>query len=149
MNKPAVYSHEWYMLKALQEAHIAADAGEVPVGAIVVANNKVIARAHNQTQTLTDVTAHAEMLAITSAANHLGGKYLTNCTLYVTLEPCIMCAGALFWSQVSRIVIGAADPKRGFSTLGKPVLHPKTEVVWDIASDECTDMLLSFFKGLR
>jgi tRNA(adenine34) deaminase len=149
MSKPAVYSHEWYMYKALQEAQIAADAGEVPVGAIVVANNKVIAKAHNQTQTLNDVTAHAEMLAITSAANHLGGKYLTNCTLYVTLEPCIMCAGALFWSQVSRIVIGAADPKRGFSTLGKPVLHPKTEVVWDIASDECTDMLLSFFKGLR
>ncbi|MFY8032880.1 MAG: nucleoside deaminase [Flexibacteraceae bacterium] len=149
MSKPAVYSHEWYMHKALQEAQIAADAGEVPVGAIVVANNKVIARAHNQTQTLTDVTAHAEMLAITSAANHLGGKYLTNCTLYVTLEPCVMCAGALFWSQVSRIVIGAADPKRGFSTLGKPVLHPKTEVIWDISSDECTDMLLSFFKGLR
>lgn len=149
MGKPAIYTHEWYMQKALQEAAIAGEAGEVPVGAIIVANDKVIARAHNQTQTLTDVTAHAEMLAITSAANHLGGKYLTNCTLYVTLEPCIMCAGALFWSQISRIVIGAADPKRGFSTLGKPVLHPKTEVVWDISADECTDMLLSFFKGLR
>ena len=149
MAKAPQYSHEWYMQKALKEAEIAAAEGEIPCGAIVVANDRVIARAHNQTQTLTDVTAHAEMLAITAAANHLGGKYLTDCTMYITLEPCLMCAGALYWSQIGRLVIGARDDKRGFSALGKAVLHPKTEVVWDISANECTDMLLSFFKGLR
>src|SRR5210317_954344 len=126
-----IFDDTFFMNKALQEAQIAFDKGEVPVGAVIVIDNKIIARAHNLTETLNDVTAHAEMQAITAAANFLGGKYLTNCTLYVTLEPCQMCAGALYWSQISRIVYAAKDPERGYSTLGTK-LHPKTKTLGGI-----------------
>ena len=136
------------MKKALQEAEAAFDKGEVPVGAIVVINDKIIARSHNLTELLNDVTAHAEMQAITSAANFLGGKYLTNCTLYVTLEPCQMCAGALYWSQVSKIVYGATDEQRGFNTMGTK-LHPKTEVVSGILESEASDLMKRFFIERR
>ena len=137
------------MREALKEAQKAYDADEVPVGAVVVANDKIIARAHNLTERLNDVTAHAEMQAITAAANHLGGKYLTDCTLYVTLEPCIMCAGALAWSQISKIVYGASDPKKGFSTLNTNVLHPKTEVLRGPLSEDCEIIIKNFFIQKR
>jgi len=137
------------MKEALKEAQKAYDADEVPVGAIVVAENKIIARSHNLTERLNDVTAHAEMQVITSAANYLGGKYLTECTLYVTLEPCVMCAGALYWSQVSRIVYGAHDEKRGFSIQSSNLLHPKTEVVSGILENECSEIIKQFFKAKR
>lgn len=137
------------MREALKEAKKAFDADEVPVGAVVVAENRIIARAHNLTEQLHDVTAHAEMQAITSAANALGGKYLSDCTLYVTLEPCVMCAGALAWSQVSKIVFGASDPKKGFSLLEKNVLHPKTEVEKGLLSEDCEKMLKDFFIQKR
>lgn len=140
---------EFYMRKALREARAAAAEGEIPVGAVVVAGDTVIARAHNQTELLHDVTAHAEMLAFTAAAEALGGKYLTGCTLYVTLEPCVMCAGAAGWTQVERIVYGAADPKRGFERLGRDMLHPKTEVVAGVLADECLALLKDFFKQKR
>lgn len=136
------------MKKALVEAHLAFDKGEVPVGAIVVIDNKVIARSHNLTELLNDVTAHAEMQAITSAANFLGGKYLKNCTLYVTLEPCQMCAGALYWSQISKIVYGASDESRGFSKLGTQV-HPKTEIVKGVLENECALLMRAFFRIKR
>ncbi|MEL7220822.1 MAG: nucleoside deaminase, partial [Bacteroidota bacterium] len=122
----SINSDDFFMKQALRQAQLAAEAGEIPVGAIVVANNQIIARGHNQTERLTDVTAHAEIIALTAAANFLGGKYLTDCTLYVTLEPCVMCAGALAWSQLSRLVYGASDDKRGFMRFGKELLHPKT-----------------------
>ena len=138
----------FYMKKALAEAQLALEKGEVPVGAVVVANNSIIARTHNLTEALTDVTAHAEMQAITAAANAIGGKYLHDCTLYVTLEPCSMCAGALYWSQVSRLVFAAADPKRGYRQHGTPV-HPKTEVVEGICADEARALLKQFFKEKR
>jgi len=138
----------FYMKKALAEAQLALEKGEVPVGAVVVANNSIIARTHNLTEALTDVTAHAEMQAITAAANAIGGKYLHDCTLYVTLEPCSMCAGALYWSQVSRLVFAAADPKRGYRQHGTPV-HPKTEVVEGICADEARALLQQFFKEKR
>ncbi|MBX3164003.1 MAG: nucleoside deaminase [Bacteroidetes bacterium] len=137
------------MREALKEAQKAFDADEVPVGAVIVAENRIIARAHNLTERLTDVTAHAEMQAITSAANALGGKYLIDCTLYVTLEPCVMCAGALAWSQISKIVYGASDKKRGFSTLGKPILHPKTEVLNGLISRDCEKIIKDFFAKKR
>lgn len=137
------------MREALKEAQKAFDADEVPVGAVVVAENRIIARAHNLTEQLHDVTAHAEMQAITSAANALGGKYLTECTLYVTLEPCLMCAGALAWSQVSKIVFGASDPKKGFSLLEKNVLHPKTEVEKGLLMEDCEKILKDFFIQKR
>lgn len=137
------------MREALKEARKAFDADEVPVGAVVVAGNKIIARAHNLTERLNDVTAHAEMQAITAAANALGGKYLVECTLYVTLEPCIMCAGALAWSQISRIVYGASDFKKGFSLLNKDILHPKTECTAGIMSEECELLLKDFFRQKR
>lgn len=137
------------MREALKEAQKAFEADEVPVGAVIVAENRIIARAHNLTERLTDVTAHAEMQAITSAANALGGKYLIDCTLYVTLEPCVMCAGALAWSQISKIVYGASDKKRGFSTLGKTVLHPKTEVVYGLMSHDCEKIIKDFFAKKR
>lgn len=143
-----LFSDEYFMKKALQEAQSAFDLGEIPVGAVIVINNTIIARSHNLTQLLNDVTAHAEMQAITAAANYLGGKYLTNCTLYVTLEPCQMCAGALYWSQISKIVFGATDPDRGFMNLGTK-LHPKTTFVSGVLADECSAILKNFFYKKR
>ncbi len=140
---------EKYMRMALQEAERAAAADEIPVGAIVVSKGQVIARAHNLTETLCDVTAHAEMQAITSAANNMGGKYLTDCTLYVTLEPCVMCAGAIGWAQVSRLVYGASDNKRGYSLIAPQALHPKTEVVSGVLAEECAAQVQEFFKKKR
>lgn len=136
------------MREALKEAKKAFDADEVPVGAVIVANNRVIARAHNLTERLTDVTAHAEMQAITAAANALGGKYLVDCTMYITLEPCVMCAGALHWSQVTRIVFGAFDEKRGYQRVGN-LLHPKTKVEGGLLGDECAELLKTFFQRKR
>lgn len=140
---------EQYMRMALQEATQAAQADEIPVGAVVVCNNRIIARAHNLTETLCDVTAHAEMQAITSAANNMGGKYLTDCTLYVTLEPCVMCAGAIGWAQMARLVYGASDPRRGYSNLAPQALHPKTQVTTGILADECASLVQEFFKKKR
>lgn len=134
---------------ALQEARAAFEAGEIPVGAVVVCKNRVVARAHNLTECLGDVTAHAEMQAITSAAASLGGKYLTDCTLYVTLEPCVMCAGAIGWSQLSRVVFGAGDDKRGYRRFAPEALHPKTRVESGILTDECSALMKSFFKRRR
>lgn len=139
----------YFMKLALQEAHLAFDRGEVPVGVVIVANQKVIARAHNLTEVLNDVTAHAEMQAITAAANVLGGKYLTDCTLYVTVEPCPMCAGALRWAQLSRLVYGASDPKRGYSLISPYLLHPKTEVASGVMANDCSDLMQLFFKQIR
>ena len=136
------------MKKALQEAEMAFDKGEIPVGAIVVVNNTIIARTHNLTEMLNDVTAHAEMQSITAAANYLGGKYLKDCTLYVTLEPCQMCAGALYWSQISKIVYGARDEQRGFKKMGTQ-LHPKTTVVSGILANEAADLMKRFFVTRR
>ena len=138
-----------YMKMALDEASKAYEQGEVPVGAVVVCQGRVIARAHNLTETLTDVTAHAEMQAITAAANYLGGKYLNECTLYVTVEPCVMCAGALGWAQTKRIVFGAADEKRGFQRFAPQALHPKTEVVSGVMADECAALMKAFFSSRR
>lgn len=143
------FSHEYFMHEALREAQKAFDAEEVPVGAVIVANNKIIARAHNLTERLNDVTAHAEMQAITAAANAIGGKYLWDCTLYVTLEPCVMCAGALAWSQISKIVFGAPDVKKGFSSAKSNILHPKTEIIAGIMQDECVNLLKDFFNARR
>ncbi len=140
---------EFYMRQALVEASRAFDADEIPVGAVVVCRGRIITRAHNLTETLNDVTAHAEMQAITAAAATLGGKYLTDCTLYVTLEPCIMCAGALGWSQVSRVVFGASDDKKGYSKWSDSPLHPKTEVVRGVLEEECSALLKQFFKQKR
>ena len=137
------------MAEALRMAQIAYDEGEIPVGAIVVIGERIIGKGYNQTERLKDVTAHAEMLAITAASEYLGGKYLQDCTLYVTLEPCVMCAGALYWAQMKRVVFGAMDEKRGFSKLGKNVLHPKTQLKTGILADESQALLLKFFKGLR
>ncbi len=137
------------MRLALREARAAALAEEIPVGAVVVANGRVIAKGHNQTERLHDVTAHAEMIALTSATNYLGGKYLNECTLYVTLEPCAMCAGALAWAQLDRLVYGAADEQRGFMTFGKRMLHPRTKVEFGVLHDECGDLLQQFFQGKR
>ena len=142
------FTDEFFMKKALQEAEIAFEKGEIPVGAIIVIDNKVIARTHNLTELLHDVTAHAEMQAITSAANFIGGKYLKGCTLYVTLEPCQMCAGALYWSQISKIVFGASDEQRGFQALGTQ-LHPKTEVVRGVLAQEASDLMVRFFASRR
>ena len=138
-----------YMKKALIEAEMAYAEGEIPIGAIVVCNGRIIARAHNQTETLCDVTAHAEMLAITSAANSLGGKYLNGCTLYVTIEPCPMCAGAIGWAQISRIVYGARDAKRGFNDIAPKAIHPKAVVVGGVMEDECKELMQRFFKERR
>lgn len=138
-----------YMQMALDEAAKAYDQGEVPVGAVVVCKGRVIARAHNLTEMLTDVTAHAEMQAVTSAANYLGGKYLVDCTLYVTVEPCIMCAGALGWAQLGRLVYGAADEKRGYQRFAPQALHPKTEVVAGVLGEECAALMKQFFSQRR
>ncbi len=140
---------EYYMRRALEQARIAFDRDEVPVGAVVVCKDSIISRAYNLTETLTDVTAHAEMQAITAAANHLNGKYLDVCTLYVTVEPCVMCAGALGWSQIGRIVYGAADPKRGFSQFAPHALHPKTQVTAGVLAEECGELMRTFFKRKR
>jgi tRNA(adenine34) deaminase len=143
-----IFTDEYFMKKALQEAEAAFDKGEIPVGALVVIDNRVIAKTHNLTELLHDVTAHAEMQAITAAANFIGGKYLTGCTLYVTLEPCQMCAGALYWSQVSKVVFGASDDHRGYRVMGTK-LHPKTEVVSGIMAEECSVLVKDFFKKRR
>ena len=140
---------ERYMKLALQEARRALEAGEIPIGAVIVAQGKVIGRGHNLTETLHDVTAHAEMQAITAAAEHLGGKYLTGCTLYVTVEPCVMCAGAIGWSQLPRVVFGAADPKRGYQTYAPKALHPRAQVTSGILEAECSQLMRDFFKQKR
>jgi tRNA(adenine34) deaminase len=138
-----------YMLEALKEAEKARAKGEVPVGAVVVCENQIIARAHNLTESLNDPTAHAEMQAITSATSFLGGKYLNQCTLYVTLEPCCMCAGAMYWSQLKKVVYGAPDQKRGYSSISQKILHPKTEVDNNILPDECSKIISVFFEQKR
>ncbi|MBK8499956.1 MAG: nucleoside deaminase [Flavobacteriales bacterium] len=142
-------SDEHFMRQALKEAEQAFKADEVPVGAVIVCADRIIARAHNLTERLNDVTAHAEMQAITSAAEHLGGKYLTDCTLFVTLEPCPMCAGALHWAQVGRIVFGAFDEKAGYRRIGSKLLHPKTTAIGGILEPECADLMTAFFKRKR
>ncbi len=144
-----VFSDEHWMKQALLEAEKAFEDGEIPVGAVVVAKNRVVAKAHNQVERLQDVTAHAEMLAITAAQNHLGAKYLNDCRLFVTLEPCVMCAGALYWSQIGQVIIGARDPKRGFERLDEPLLHPKTTVQWDLLGQECEELVKEFFRQMR
>ena len=143
-----LFTDEYFMKKALQEAQMAFDKGEIPVGALIVIDNKVIVRSHNLTELLHDVTAHAEMQTITAAANYLGGKYLIGCTLYVTLEPCQMCAGALYWSQISRIVYGATDENRGFVKMGTQ-LHPKTTVVKGVLANEASELMKRFFAERR
>ncbi len=146
----SVFSDEHFMREAFKEAQRAFDADEIPVGAIVVCNNKIIARAHNLTERLNDVTAHAEMQAITSAANYLGGKYLNECTLYVTLEPCVMCAGAIAWAQFAKLVFGASDTKKGFHLVSeRNLLHPKTEVISGVLKEECGDIMKLFFQKRR
>ncbi len=141
---------EKFMREALKEAQLAFNEEEIPVGAIIVSNDgRIIARAHNLSQRLNDPTAHAEMQAITSATHSIGGKYLNDCTLYVTLEPCVMCAGALFWAQIGRIVYGAADPKRGYSFVEKKLLHPKTRITKGVLEEECSTLLIDFFKKKR
>jgi len=139
----------FYMKQALAEAKEAYRQGEIPIGAVIVCRDKIIAKSHNLTELLHDVTAHAEMQAITSAAEHLGGKYLTDCTLYVTVEPCVMCAGALGWSQISRIVYGASDEKRGYSRFAPQALHPRTEVISGIMAEECAELMQRFFQEKR
>jgi tRNA(adenine34) deaminase len=144
-----LYTDENFMREALKEAQKAFEIGEVPVGAVVVCRNRIIARAHNQTEKLTDATAHAEMLAVTSAANYLGSKYLNECALYVTLEPCVMCAGALHWVQLQKLVFGAHDVQRGYSLVQSPLLHPKTEVVKGVKGEEAKTLIDDFFRKLR
>jgi len=145
----SILNDEHYMRQALNEAQIAFEKNEVPIGAVVVCQGRIIARAHNLTETLNDVTAHAEMQAITAAANFLGGKYLTNCTLYVTLEPCPMCAGGLLWSQIPKIVFGAKDEKKGYSLFSPNILHNKTSIISGILEEECASLLKEFFRQKR
>ena len=144
-----LYTDDYFMREALKEAQKALEISEVPVGAIITCRNRIIARAHNQTEKLTDATAHAEMIAVTAAANYLGSKYLNECTLYVTLEPCVMCAGALHWVQLQKLIYGASDLQRGYTLLGKPVLHPKTVVEKGVMAGEAKTLIDTFFKGLR
>lgn len=143
------FDDNYFMKQALQEARLAAEEDEVPVGAVIVCKDRIIARAHNQTELLNDTTAHAEMLAITAATGVLGAKYLTNCTLYVTVEPCVMCAGAIGWSQLSKVVYGASDKKRGFQTYAPKALHPKTEIISGVMEDECAALMREFFIRKR
>lgn len=143
-----IFTDDYFMKKALAEAETAFEKGEIPIGAVIVVNNQVIARSHNLTEMLNDVTAHAEMQSITAAANYLGGKYLRDCTLYVTVEPCQMCAGALYWSQISKIVFGSRDEQRGYLNMGTK-LHPKTKVVEGVMAKQCGDLMLAFFKSRR
>ncbi len=145
----SINSDDHFMKQAIRQAMLAEEDGEVPVGAVIVANNQIIARGHNQTEKLTDVTAHAEIIALTAAANFLGGKYLKDCTLYVTLEPCVMCAGALAWAQLGRLVYGAADDKRGFMRFGKDLLHPKTKLEYGVLNAECARLMRAFFAAKR
>ena len=140
---------EKYMREALREAHAALSDGEIPIGAVVVWKGRIIGRGHNQTEQLHDATAHAEMIAITAATQAMGGKYLADCTLYVTVEPCPMCAGAMAWSQVGSVVYGAPDPRRGFSIFQPSLLHPKTLVSGGVLADECSELMVEFFKGKR
>ena len=149
MSALSVHSDEHYMNEALKQAKMAFDDGEVPIGAVIVVNNQIIARAHNQTERLKDATAHAEMLAITAAENHLGSKYLNDCKLYVTLEPCVMCAGASYWSQIGSVVYGASDEKRGYSMVNKSITHPKTIVKIGVMADQCSQLMSDFFSKLR
>lgn len=149
MKSYPIFSPEFYMNEALKEAQKAFDRNEVPVGAVVVCNRTIIARAHNLTETLNDATAHAEMQAFTAAASYLGGKYLDECTLFVTLEPCVMCAGAAFWTQLGGIIYGAPDEKRGYRLAGYQILHPKTEVASGVLADESSLLLRNFFKNRR
>lgn len=144
-----IYTDEYFMKQALAEAQKAKEVGEIPVGAVVVCQNKIIARAYNQTETLHDVTAHAEIIAITAASEHLNNKYLRDCTMYVTLEPCVMCAGALHWAQISRLVYGANDEKKGFMLFGKELLHPKTKLEFGVNYEECSQIISSFFAEKR
>lgn len=143
-----IFTDEYFMRIALSEAKFAFENGEIPIGAVVVANNSIIAKTHNLTETLTDVTAHAEIQAISAAANTIGGKYLKNCTIYITVEPCQMCAGALYWSQISKIVYGASDNKRGYTEMGGQ-LHPKTEIVTGVLEVECSALMKEFFQKKR
>ncbi len=143
------FNHEYFMKEALKEAQKALEKDEVPVGCVIVCDNQIIARAHNFTKRLNDVTAHAEMQAFTSAADFLGGKYLNECTLYVTLEPCVMCGGASYWAQLKKVVYGAKDVKRGYSRLTENILHPKTKVISGIMADNCSKLLTDFFKQKR
>lgn len=143
------HSDEYFMQQALAEAREAAEQGEVPIGAVVVCADRIVARAHNLTETLVDVTAHAEMQAITAAANYLGGKYLTDCTLYVTVEPCLMCAGALAWSQIARVVYGADDDKRGFHTFCTAPFHKRTQITSGVLANECAKLITDFFRSRR
>ena len=149
MNEDQIKKDEFYMRKALAEANLAAEANEIPIGAVIVCNDRIISRAHNLTETRHDVTAHAEMQAITSAADMLGGKYLGDCTLYVTVEPCTMCAGAIGWAQISRVVYGAADEKRGYTKIAPKALHPKATVTAGVIEDECREIMQNFFKKVR
>jgi len=141
--------HAFFMREALKDAQKAMAKDEVPIGAVVVCNGRIVSRAHNLTETLKDPTAHAEMQAITAATNFLGGKYLNQCTLYVTIEPCPMCAGAMYWAQLGQLVYGASDPKRGFSLLENKIIHPKTDVVSGVLADECSDLVTNFFNRKR
>lgn len=144
-----LFTDEYFMKEALREAQKAADEDEVPIGCVIVSNNRIIARAHNLTETLNDITAHAEMQAITSASNYLGSKYLDECTIYITLEPCLMCAGALRWAQIGKIVYGATDKKYGFGKYIENITHPKTQVTGGIMQEECSRILSDFFKKKR
>lgn len=144
-----IYSDEYFMNEALKEAHKALEADEIPIGAVIVIKNKIIARAHNLTERLNDVTAHAEMQAFTAASNHLSAKYLQEASLYVTVEPCVMCAGAAYWTQISKIVIGTSDSKRGYSAITENLLHPKTQVVKGILEQDCRAIIQEFFASKR
>lgn len=149
MTQNITFSDEYFMKKAFDEAQIAFDKGEIPVGAIVVCNNKIVAKAHNLVETLNDVTAHAEILAISSAAEYLGGKYLPECTIYITLEPCVMCSGALQWAQIGRVVYGAKDETRGYNKNAPNALHKKTKITSGILEEECSNILKEFFSKKR
>lgn len=147
--EPTIPLDDFFMKEAYKEALLALEANEVPIGAVIVCNGRIIGRGHNLTERLNDVTAHAEMQAFTSASNFLGGKYLKDCTLYVTMEPCVMCAGASYWTQISKIVFGAYDPQRGFGRLNQPVLHPKTLLTGGVLQDICSDIVKKFFQDKR
>ncbi len=146
---PGIHSDEFYMKEALKQARISFDQNEIPVGCIVVCNNRIVAKAYNQIEKLNDSTAHAEMIALTSAFNYLGAKYLTDCTLYVTLEPCVMCAGAIHWAQLGKLVYGASDPKKGYTRISKNILPPKTEIISNILPGECKQIIDNFFIKIR
>lgn len=144
-----IFSDDYFMQEALKQAHMAFDTDEVPVGAVIVCNNTIIARAHNLTQKLNDVTAHAEIQAYSAATEFLGNKYLNDCTLYVTVEPCVMCAGAYFWAQINKIVYGTRDPKRGFQNIGQSLLHPKTQLKGGVLEEDCSRLMKLFFEKKR